>query len=48
MVFDQGKLVEFDKPEVLFANKDSIFYSMALSAGITQNQINSSSVVFSL
>lgn len=34
IVLDQGKIVEFDRPDVLLSNKDSIFYGMAKSAGL--------------
>jgi ABC-type multidrug transport system fused ATPase/permease subunit len=31
---DKGKIVEMDSPENLLENRDSIFYSMAKSAGL--------------
>ena len=34
MVLDQGKLVEFDTPANLLSQKDGIFFSLAISAGI--------------
>ncbi|KAI5960576.1 BPT1 [Candida pseudojiufengensis] len=33
LVLDQGKVAEFDTPEALLKNKDSIFYSMAKEGG---------------
>ena len=34
MVLEQGQLVEFDKPEVLLANPQSIFKSFAKQSGL--------------
>lgn len=34
MVFDQGKVIEFDTPQALLARTDSTFYSLAVDAGI--------------
>jgi ABC-type multidrug transport system fused ATPase/permease subunit len=34
LVLDSGKVAEFDSPDELLADRDSIFYSMALHAGL--------------
>ena len=34
IVLEKGKIVEFDKPQVLLSNKNGIFYSMAFQAGL--------------
>ena len=34
MVLDQGKVVEFERPDVLLSAPDSIFYSMAQAANL--------------
>nr|QUF59451.1 ATP-binding cassette transporter Abcc1-6-2 [Brachionus angularis] len=34
MVLDKGKIVEFDSPTTLLSNKNTLFYSMASSAGL--------------
>lgn len=36
LVLDQGRVAEFDVPTVLLADKSSRFYSMALEAGLVQ------------
>ena len=37
MVLDNGRIQEFDKPGVLMEDKNSLFYSMAKDAGLTNN-----------
>lgn len=34
LVIDEGKVIEFDTPENLMSNNESIFYSLAASAGL--------------
>ena len=34
LVLDQGEIKEFDSPDVLMADKDSVFASMAKDAGL--------------
>lgn len=34
LVMESGRVAEFAPPQVLLANKNSIFYSMAASAGL--------------
>ena len=34
MVLDQGKIAEFESPQDLLKNKNSIFYGMAKDAGL--------------
>ncbi|CAE6419804.1 unnamed protein product [Rhizoctonia solani] len=40
-VIDNGKVAEFDSPTKLFENKDSIFYGMCKSSGITFEDVAS-------
>jgi hypothetical protein len=40
IVLDAGKIAEFDSPQVLLSNKDSIFYSMAKNAGLVNDTSN--------
>jgi ATP-binding cassette, subfamily C (CFTR/MRP), member 1 len=35
LVLDKGEIAEFDSPDRLLQNPDSIFYSMAKDAGIS-------------
>jgi len=37
IVLDQGQIAEYDSPDVLLADKDSIFYGMAKNAGLVNN-----------
>ena len=34
MVLDKGNIAEFDSPNQLLSNRNSIFYSMAVVAGL--------------
>lgn len=34
LVLDAGKIAEFDEPQALLQNQDSIFYGMAKDAGL--------------
>lgn len=34
LVLDAGKVIEFDRPEGLLANKQSAFHSLAAEAGL--------------
>ena len=36
LVLDKGHIAEFDSPQQLIDNKDSIFYSMAHEAGLAE------------
>lgn len=38
IVMDQGKIAEFDSPQNLLADKNSIFYGMAKNAGLVSNE----------
>jgi len=40
MVLDKGSIIEFDTPKNLLNNKDSYFYSIALSSGSLAELIN--------
>jgi ATP-binding cassette subfamily C (CFTR/MRP) protein 1 len=37
MVLDKGKVIEFDTPANLLADKNSSFYSLAHDAGVNKN-----------
>ena len=34
LVLDKGRIIEFDSPNNLLQNENSVFFSMALSAGL--------------
>ena len=34
LVMENGRVAEFDKPSTLLQKKDSLFYSLALDAGL--------------
>ena len=34
MVLDKGRIIEFDSPSNLLLNENSVFFSMAVSAGL--------------
>jgi ABC-type multidrug transport system fused ATPase/permease subunit len=36
LVLDKGNVAEFDAPQTLLDNKESIFYSMAKEAGLVE------------
>jgi ABC-type multidrug transport system fused ATPase/permease subunit len=38
MVLDNGRIAEFDSPQILLADKQSLFYSMASAAKLTGSQ----------
>ena len=40
IVLDQGIIAEYDSPQALLSNKNSIFYGMAKNAGIVNNNNN--------
>ena len=40
LVLDKGEIAEFDKPKALFADHDSIFYSMCKRSGITEEDFD--------
>lgn len=41
IVLDQGVIVEFDSPQVLLSDKNSIFYGMAKNSGLVEDKIDS-------
>jgi hypothetical protein len=52
MVIDSGSLVEYDEPDILLSDENSLFYSMAKSAGVIDHskkqdiKITQSSILF--
>jgi ABC-type proline/glycine betaine transport system ATPase subunit len=42
IVLDQGEIAEYDSPQVLLSNKESIFYEMAKNAGLVNNSTDMS------
>ncbi len=40
MVLDKGELVEYDSPDTLLKNNDSMFYGLAKDAGLTREEDN--------
>jgi len=39
LVLEQGRVTEFDTPEVLLADRSSRFYAMALEAGLVSGDV---------
>ena len=44
MVLDNGKICEFDTPEVLLQDQDSLFYSMAATAHLVGERPTSNTI----
>ena len=40
MILDQGHLIEFDSPQKLMEQRESLFYSMAKESGLLGTVIN--------
>lgn len=48
IVLDQGIIAEYDTPQALLSNKNSIFYGMARNAGIVNNSNNNNNTDMSI